>query len=73
MERSRTQSDKHKTTSEANVSVSPPQAAKLAPQQDLLGDILKQPQNPIHGSKNSLDRTDQRGSAKLNKKIRKDF
>ena len=68
VERSRTQSDKHKTTSAPNVPVSPPQAAKLAPQKDLLGDILKQPLRPIHGTRHGLGKTNHRASANINKK-----
>ena len=39
----------------------------------LLGDILKQPLRPIHGTRLGLGQTNQRGSAKQNKKCGKIF
>ncbi len=59
VERSRTQSDKHKTTSAPNEPVHQ--------RFTLLEDILKQPLRLIHGSERGLGQTSQRASAKLKK------
>ncbi len=73
VERSRTQADNVKTTSAANVPVSPPQAAKLAPQQDLLGDILKQTLRPYTRDPVRFRPNQPKGERKTKQKIKERF